>query len=139
MPAYPKIKTKKPEKSTASHFKPFAKVKTTKFFNNSKNKYGNNTSVYNGRTYDSIKEANYAKELDWRKKAGEIKEIIPQFKLPLSAHGVHICNYFVDFKVILKDGSTEYHEVKGLIIQPFPIKFKMAKAQYGEEKFVLIK
>ena len=33
----------------------------------SKSKYNNKTKIYNGRTYDSIKEATLAEELDWRK------------------------------------------------------------------------
>ena len=81
--------------------------------NRRKKKYNNHSAVYNGRRYDSIKEANYAEELDWRIKAGEIKEVIPQFKADLRVNDKHVCNYYVDFKVILPDGEVEFHEVKG--------------------------
>lgn len=120
-------------------FKPYPKIKSTKFFNNTKNKYGNNTSVYNGRTYDSIKEANYAKELDWRKKAGEILAITPQYKLEIFVVGKRICNYYVDFRILLPGGKVEYHEVKGFETDLWKLKWKLACAIYGEQMFVLIK
>jgi len=103
-----------------------------------RNKYNSKTSTYNGRNYHSKLEASYAMELDWRKKAGEIKEIIPQFKLSLDVNGIHIANYFVDFKVILIDGTIEFHEVKGFETDLWLIKWRLSKALYSEN-FVLIK
>lgn len=97
-----------------------------------KGKYGNKSQTYNGRTYHSIREANHAEELDWRIKAGEIKEVIPQFKIELRVNEVHICNYFIDFKVILKDGSTEYHEVKGFETDVWRLKWKLFEALIDE-------
>lgn len=102
-------------------------------------KYRNNKQTYGGRTYDSIKEAEYAKNLDWRKKAGEITEIIPQFKIPINVNGVHICNYFIDFKITCSDGHEEYHEVKGFETDVWRMKWRLAKALYSDYKFVLIK
>src|SRR4051812_1016338 len=90
-----------------------------------KSKYSNVSTMYNGRKYDSMKEANYARDLDYRKHAGEILEIIPQYKIDLRVNGRHITNYYCDFKVILADGSVQFHEVKGLIIQPFPLKWAL--------------
>jgi len=46
--------------------------------------------MYNGKKYDSIREANHAEELDWRIKAGEIKEVITQFKISLDVKDRHI-------------------------------------------------
>jgi hypothetical protein len=40
---------------------------------------------------------------------------------------------------VLKDGSIEYHEVKGFETDVWKLKWKMALAIYGAEKFVLIK
>jgi len=94
----------------------------------SKSKYGNKTKIYNGRAYDSIREATHAEELDWRMKAGEIKEIIPQFRISLDVAGTHIANYFVDFKVITKDDSVEYHEVKGFETEVWRLKWKLFEA-----------
>lgn len=102
-------------------------------------KYKNVQTDYGGRIYDSKKEANYASQLEWRKKAKEIKEIHPQYCLNLAVNGTHICKYYVDFMVVLSDGSIEYHEVKGMETDVWRIKWKMACAIYGKEKFILIK
>lgn len=88
-----------------------------------KSKYRNKNKTYNGRTYDSIKEANYAEELDWRIKAGEVKEWIPQYKIDIRINGKHWRNYYIDFKVILSDGSIEYHEVKGYETEVWKMKW----------------
>jgi len=108
-------------------------------FSNQRNKYNSKKTMYNGRSYDSALEASYAKELDWRKKAKEIKEIVPQFKLELYVSDKLICNYYVDFKVVLCDGVIEYHEVKGFETDVWRIKWKLAHALFGKENFVLIK
>lgn len=102
-------------------------------------KYNAKKTTYNGRSYDSALEANYAMELDWRKQAREIKEIIPQFKLDLNIAGIHICNYYVDFKVVLKDGTIQFHEVKGFETDVWRIKWRLAQAIYGKENFKLVK
>lgn len=102
-------------------------------------KYNSKSTIYNGRSYDSALEAAYANELDLRIKAGEIKEVIPQFKLELYVSNIHICNYYMDFKVILSDGSVEFHEVKGFETDVWRIKWKLAMAIYGKENFVLKK
>lgn len=93
-----------------------------------KSKYHNKTKYYNGRLYDSIREANHAEEIDWRIKAGEIKEVIPQYKIDLRVNGRHITNYFVDFKVILADGSIEFHEVKGMVLPLWQMKWTLLEA-----------
>ena len=49
----------------------------TKKYQN-RNKYKAVKQKFNGRTYHSKKEADYAAELEWRLKAGEISEYIPQ-------------------------------------------------------------
>ena len=104
-----------------------------------RNKYGNKTAIYKETRYDSQKEANYAAQLDWRKKAGEIAEIKKQHKLSIDIDGVHICNYYVDFMVTYPDGRIEYHEVKGFATAEWMLKWKLAQVIYGKEKFVLIK
>lgn len=97
-----------------------------------KSKYGNNSQEYNGRRYDSKREAAYAQELDWRMKAGEIKEVIPQFKIDLRVNGRHITNYYVDFKVIMADDSVQFHEVKGLVLPLWAIKWSLLEATLDE-------
>ena len=104
-----------------------------------KNKYGAVKKSYKGRQYHSGKEARYAQELDLRQIAGEIKEITPQYKIDIRVNDIHICNYYMDFKVILSDGIIEMHEVKGFATDLWRIKWRLAKALYPEWKFVLIK
>lgn len=103
-----------------------------------RNKYGAKSSVYKDYRYDSQMEAKYAEQLDWRIQAGEIQEVKRQHKLTLDVNGHHIANYYVDFRVTFPDGREEFHEVKGFPTSEFLIKFKLAKAIYGAEKFVLI-
>jgi len=95
----------------------------SKYSFRTKSKYGNKSKIYNGRSYDSIREANHAEELDWRKRAGEIREIIPQYKIDIRINGRHWRNYFIDFKVIATDGSISYHEVKGFETEVWKMKF----------------
>lgn len=101
-------------------------------WSSTKNKYGAKSQEYDGRRYDSKREASYAMELDYRKKAGEIKEIIPQYKIDLRVNGRHICNYYVDFKVVMKDGSVEFHEVKGMVLPLWQMKWKILEATIDE-------
>ena len=100
----------------------------TKSTYRTKSKYNNKTKTYNNRTYDSIREANHAEELDWRIKAGEIKEVIPQYKIDLRVNGIHICNYYVDFKVIMADDSVQFQEVKGMVLPLWAMKWKLLEA-----------
>lgn len=112
------------------------------YFSNSKerkNKYNAKKTKYNGRYYDSSLESDYAINLDWRKKAGEIKEIIPQYKIDIKINDQHITNYYMDFKVILADGTIEMHEVKGMETDLWRIKWRCAIALHPEWKFILIK
>ena len=111
---------------------------TNKYFSN-KNKYNAKKTKYNGRYYDSALEAAYAEELDWRIKAGEIKEVIPQYKISIDVNDVHIANYYMDFKVILNDGRIEMHEVKGMETQLWRMKWRLAKALNPDWIFVLVK
>lgn len=104
-----------------------------------KSKFGNKFEKAGGKIYDSKKEARYSEQLELRRLAGEIKEIHPQYCLRLDINGVHICKYYIDFKIILKDGKEQFIEVKGYPTPEWRMKWKMAMAIYGKEKFVLIK
>lgn len=109
------------------------------YFKRQGNKFNAKKSTYNGRNYHSKKEADYAMELDWLLKAGQIKEIIPQYKISLDINGIHIANYFMDFKVITSDGMIEMHEVKGYETDIWRMKWRLAKALYPDWNFILIK
>jgi hypothetical protein len=99
-----------------------------------KNKYGAKKRTYNGIHYDSGLEAQCAMELDMKLKAGEIKAVDRQVKLSLTAHGKHICNYFIDFIVTHNDDTREYLEVKGMKLPVWVLKWKMLEAQLEEEE-----
>lgn len=98
----------------------------------SKNKFKAKRASFLGRSYHSIGEAEYAMELEWRRKAGEIKEWIPQFKIDLKVNGMHICNYFMDFKVITKTDGVEFHEYKGMETMEWRLKWSLLHATKDE-------
>jgi len=107
------------------------------------NKYKAERQTFNGRSYHSKLEADYAVNLEWKKKAGEIKEIIPQYKLDLRVNGIHITNYFIDFKVIYSDDRVELIEVKGFATDLWRLKFRLTEALLDEiepgAKLVIVK
>lgn len=103
------------------------------------NKYKAKKQTYNGYSYDSKLEASYAMELDLLIKAGEVDKWERQHKISIDINGVHICNYFIDFKVYFVDGRIEYHEVKGYETDVWKLKWKLSKALYPDNNFVLIK
>ena len=96
--------------------------------NKYQNKYGAVKQTFNGRSYHSKKEAAYAQDLYLLQKAGEITEIIPQFKLELNVNGLHICNYYMDFVTIDNEGKQTLHEVKGFETPLWRLKFKLTQA-----------
>lgn len=104
-----------------------------------KNKYNAKKQTYNNYNYDSIKEAQYAAQLDLRIKAGEVLKWERQFKIDIRINEIHITNYYIDFKVYLADGSIEYHEVKGAETMLWRVKWRLSKALNPNWKFVLIK
>ena len=53
-------------------------------------KFGNRPSDYNGYIYDSALEADYARELDMRKKAKDIKDWKRQVKCEIRIDGILI-------------------------------------------------
>ena len=107
------------------------------------NKYKAEKQTYNDRSYHSKKEADYAVNLDWRMKAGEIKEITPQYKLDLRINGKHWRNYYIDFKVINSDSTVDYIEVKGFATEAWKQKFDVTKIIFddlteGEHAFLYL-
>lgn len=99
-------------------------------------KYGNRPQEYNGISYHSKKEADYAARLDLEKRAGEIKSWERQFKIDLRVNGYHITNYYCDFLVHHNDGRKELIEVKGrfLLNNPvFVLKRKLVEAVFLNE------
>lgn len=103
------------------------------------NKFNAVKQTYNGYSYDSKREAQYAAELDWMIKAGEVEKWERQHKISLDVNDVHIANYYMDFKVYFNDGRVEMHEVKGAETPLWRMKFRLAKALYPDYNFKVIK
>lgn len=97
-----------------------------------KNKYNNTPQLYNGMRYDSKKEAEYAKQLDLRVKAKDIKSWERQVKIDLRVNGKHIANYYCDFLITHKDGHKEYVEIKGVILELWRLKWLLFEALLDE-------
>lgn len=93
-------------------------------------KYGNRASDYNGYIYDSGFEADYAKELDLRLKAKDIKSWSRQFKIELFVGDIRVCNYYCDFLVEHNDGELELVEIKGMETEIYRLKRKILEAAW---------
>ena len=82
----------------------------------SRKKYGNIPTTYEGIQYHSKRESTKAWELDQLVKAKEIKSWTRQGREELyGVNGDHICNYFVDFVIEHNDNTKELLEIKSKI------------------------
>jgi hypothetical protein len=104
-----------------------------------RNKYNARKTVYNGRAYDSAKEANYRQLLDLAKKAtnkaAKVTEIQEQVRYNIEVAGIKICAYVLDFKVTYATGLVRYIDVKGYkkgtAYRMFQLKKSLMKAVYN--------
>lgn len=98
-------------------------------------KYHNKKTVYNGVSFMSKKESEYARILDALKHAKDPKERVVSYEtqvpFQIEMNGVKICKYIADFKVLYKDGHTEIVDVKGFKTDVYRLKKKLVEAQYG--------
>lgn len=95
-----------------------------------KNKYNARKTEANGRIYDSKKEANFARELEIRRRSGEIVAYIPQVSIPLAINSDR--RYRADF-LVLKPGWENYVEfvdAKGLDTPQSNLKRDLLKENY---------
>lgn len=112
-------------------------------------KYHNIPRLYNGHIYQSTFEAEFAKELDLKLKAGIIESWDKQVKIEINAvetscgpvltsepretltkqgaKFTHIANYFMDFTVTHPDKSITFYEVKGKELAVWRLKFKLTE------------
>lgn len=114
-----------------------------------KSRYGIATKQYNGYTYHSAAEANYARDLDILKQSGELLDWDRQVKHSIYSKITHdgdvviffghemsasdikkmraklICNYYIDFVLYWNDGSKEYVEVKGAVAPLWQLKWNL--------------
>jgi len=93
-----------------------------------RNKYNNKKCRYKDRIFHSRREAGDAMWLDSLIKQGKIKDFECQHKIDIRVNGKHICNHYVDFLVILNDGSKKYVETKGFQSETWIIKKKLVEA-----------
>jgi hypothetical protein len=93
-------------------------------------KYGNRKVLYRKVLYDSVKESEYAMQLDSDLHAGKIRSWKGQQTLSLDVNGKHICNAIVDFLVLHEDGELEYVEIKGFATATWKLKRKLIEALY---------
>jgi hypothetical protein len=83
-----------------------------------KGRVNRKTTNYGDHKYDSMAEAKYAEDLDWRLKAGEIKAWSPHPNLhfyfidPVTGDRIHLFDYKIDFMVEYHNGTIEYVEFK---------------------------
>lgn len=95
-------------------------------------KYNNTPQLYDGNRYDSKKEAEFAKQLDLRVKAKDIKSWERQVRIPLVVNGYTICYWKIDFKLTHNDDSIEWVEIKGFETYDYIIKRKLFEALKDE-------
>lgn len=97
-----------------------------------KSKYGAIQKPYNGVTYHSTKEANYAMTLDLLIKAKEVEKWERQLRFKLGVNSIFITTYVLDFKVWHTDGTVRFIDVKGMkkgqAFATFQIKQRLMKA-----------
>ncbi|MCV6900732.1 DUF1064 domain-containing protein, partial [Escherichia coli] len=89
------------------------------------------------RFFRSSWEANYARYLNWLIAQGEIAKW--EFECQTFVfHGITrgVISYTPDFKVYSKDGSHEWHEVKGWMDAKSKAKLKRMAKFYPAEKVV---
>jgi len=99
------------------------------------NRYFNTRKVNTfGRQYDSKFEAAYGQELEFRKRAGEIEDYDTHLRMPLEVNGYVVCDYYIDFAIYHKDGTTEYVETKGYATDTWKLKWKLFCALYEDDE-----
>lgn len=92
-----------------------------------------------GYTYDSKFEASVSNQIEWRKKAGEIKDWERQYGVdlfepcPHCGEWIHKARWKVDFRIHHLDGSFELVEAKGFETKDFKEKEKMLKKMLEKE------
>ena len=92
--------------------------------------FRNKQTIHDGNVYDSVAEVIYAKELELRRKARDIKKWERQYKISFDANGEHICDHYVDFLVHHNDGTKELVEIKGKETDVWKLKRQMLRAMF---------
>ena len=77
-------------------------------------KFRNKRMVYDGHTFDSIKEATRWRELRYLQAAKEITKLERQVSFELNLYGIELCVYIADFAYRNKAGERVVEDVKGM-------------------------
>lgn len=100
-------------------------------------KYSNVKTEYNGRLFDSKREAGHAALLDQLRRATNPSERVTSIKyqerMPIVVNGKKCAAYIADFVVTFKDGHEEIHEVKGMKTAVYRLKKKLVEALYDRK------
>ncbi len=98
-------------------------------------KYRNQKTEYGGRMFDSKKEADYARTLEYLKHAHELKDRVVrvEYQVPFSikAKNIHISTYFADFRVTYGDKRQEVIDVKGMKTPVYKLKKRLVEALHN--------
>jgi hypothetical protein len=101
-----------------------------------KSKYNNQFTEYNGKSYPSKLEANYAQRLDFHRKAVKteervinVKEQVP-FKI-IGSSGNLLFTYILDFVVTYGNNEIEYVDTKGILTDICKLKIKAVQFEYN--------
>lgn len=103
------------------------------------NKYHSRPKSFDGVTYQSSREADYAAELALRVRAGDIRGWRRQVRMPLRVNGLLIATYALDFVVEHCDGSEEYIEVKGYATPLWKLKWSLFQALYPDLRKTIVR
>lgn len=97
-------------------------------------KYHNQKTIYNGISFMSKKEADYAKTLDTLKRARDPRDRVISYEMQvpfqIELNNINICKYLADFRVLYADGHVETIDVKGYKTDIYILKKKLVEAQY---------
>lgn len=97
-------------------------------------KYGNIPQRVDGIFFHSKKEARHYKVLKAMQQAGIIRDLETQPKFKLDINGVHICNYFADFRYFDLELDREVIvDVKGVKTQVYKLKKRLMLAIHDIE------
>ena len=109
-------------------------VEQFKKINKKKSKYNSQKTEYNGRIYDSKKEAEYAKRLEWlrhaKNKSERVDTIDYQVPYKIYIKNTYVFTYFADFRVVYADGRVEVIDVKGYKTSIYRLKKKCVETYY---------
>lgn len=92
-----------------------------------------------GHYHNSLLESRYCTLLYFRKRAGEIIDFVYEKSYDFVVNGVKVGAHKPDFTIILNDGSTEVHEVKGFETTDWKLRRALFELLYPDIPYKVIK